>query len=51
MPCFDNVEGNRMFDDREFFIVDPQGFPVNEEGETVAEPGDNDVTMQMLNGQ
>ncbi|KAL4218728.1 hypothetical protein ACF0H5_021316 [Mactra antiquata] len=32
LPCFDNVHGNRMFDDREFFIVEGQGFPENEDG-------------------
>lgn len=48
LPCFDNVEGNRMFDDREFFIVEAQGFPYNETDEANIEDG-NDTKMRMLN--
>ncbi|XP_052788239.1 ammonium transporter Rh type A-like [Mya arenaria] len=45
MPCFDNVDGKQMFDDREFFIVEGQGFPSNEE-EAIEEG--NDTKLRML---
>ena len=47
MPCFDNVAGNQMYDDREFFIVEGQGFPSNEEGYEANEDG-NDTKLRML---
>ena len=49
MPCFDNVKGNEMYDDRQFFIVEAQGFPLNEDSEIPGE-GHEDATMHMLNG-
>ena len=49
MPCFDNVKGNEMYDDRQFFIVEAQGFPLNEDSENPGE-GHEDATMHMLNG-
>lgn len=47
LPCLDNVTGNRMFDDREFFIVEGQGFPVNEGPDDVGHD-DNDTKLAML---
>ena len=49
MPCFDNVKGNEMYDDRQFFIVEAQGFPLNEDSEIPGEEHE-DATMHMLNG-
>lgn len=46
MPCFDNVDGDRMFDDKEFFIVEGQGFPSKETDDDL-EDG-NDTKMRMI---
>lgn len=45
LPCFDNVYGSRMFDDREFFIVEGQGYPCNDEEDHMS---DGDPKMRML---
>lgn len=47
LPCLDNVSGNQMYDDREFFIVEGQGFPHNESADDNVEDG-NDTKLRML---
>ncbi|KAH3796917.1 ammonium transporter Rh type A-like isoform X2 [Dreissena polymorpha] len=43
LNCCDNVQGGRMFDDREFFIVEGQGYPD-------VEGHDHDVTLRERHG-
>lgn len=51
MNCWDNITGDDMFDDRQFFEVEIQGFPSN--GTMFEDPNEteNDVKLRMLNDQ
>ena len=45
LPCLDNVYGDDMFDDRQFFEVEAQGFPSNAVFIEDANETDNDTKM------
>lgn len=51
LPCWDNVGGDDMFDDRQFYEVEAQGFPSNEA--VIEDPNEteNDVKLRMLSCQ
>ena len=44
LSCWDNVYGDDMFDDRQFFEVEAQGFPSNGLNEDMNET-ENDVKL------
>jgi len=53
LPCLDNVSGDKMFDDRQFFIVEGQGYPENEDelDDVIAETngrGKSEETRRMM---
>lgn len=48
LPCWDNPAGDDMFDDRQFFEVEAQGFPSNEAFIEDGNETENDVKLRML---
>lgn len=49
LPCWDNTVGDDMFDDRQFFHVEAQGFPRNDVAIEDGNETDNDVKLRMIN--
>lgn len=51
LSCWDNVYGDDMYDDRQFFEVEAQGFPSNEAFIEDQNETENDIKLRMLSNQ